>query len=42
LVRFRQGDEIRWLPVHREGGEPFVMYRIAANGKVARLEKAEN
>jgi len=42
LVRFRQGDDVRWLPVHREGGEPFVMYRIAPNGKLARLEKAEN
>ena len=25
LVRFRQGEDVRWLPVHREGGEPFVM-----------------
>jgi hypothetical protein len=36
LVRFRQGEDVRWLPVHREGGEPFVMYRIAPNGKLAR------
>ena len=42
LVRFRQGNDVRWLPVHREGGEPFVMYRIAANGKSAVLEKASN
>jgi hypothetical protein len=42
LVRFRQGDDVRFLPVHREGGEPFVMYRIAPNEKPARLEKAEN
>src|SRR5207247_7278456 len=42
VVRFRQGDEVRWLPVHREGGEPFVMYRIAPNGKVAVLEKGAN
>jgi len=33
VVRFRQGDDVRWLPVHREGGEPFVHYRIAPNGK---------
>jgi len=42
LARFRQGNDVRWLPVHREGGEPFVMYRIAANGKAAVLEKAAN
>jgi len=42
VVRFRQGDEVRWLPVHREGGEPFVQYRIAPNGKNAVLEKGAN
>ena len=42
VVRFRQGDEIRWLPIHREGAEPFVMYRMAANGKTAILEKGLN
>jgi peptidoglycan/xylan/chitin deacetylase (PgdA/CDA1 family) len=42
VVRFRQGDDVRWLPVHREGGEPFVQYRIAPNGKTAVLEKGAN
>jgi hypothetical protein len=42
VVRFRQGDDMRWLPVHREGGETFVQYRIAANGKTAVLEKGAN
>ena len=42
VVSFRQGDDVRWLPVHREGGEPFVMYRIAPNGKPALLEKGAN
>ena len=42
LVRLKQGDDIRWLPVHREGGETFVQYRIAPNGKVAVLEKGAN
>ncbi|MEX2260836.1 MAG: polysaccharide deacetylase family protein [Bryobacteraceae bacterium] len=39
VVRFRQGDDVRWVPVHREGGKTFVIYRIAPNGSVARLEK---
>ena len=39
LVRFRQGTEVRWLPIHREAGKTFVQYRIAPNGGVARLEK---
>ena len=42
LVRFQQGEDVRWLPVHREGGESFVQYRIAPNGKVAVLEKGAN
>ncbi|HXB69394.1 MAG TPA: polysaccharide deacetylase family protein [Candidatus Acidoferrales bacterium] len=42
VVRFRQGDDVRWLPIHREGGEPFVMYRITPNGKAATLEKGLN
>ena len=42
VVRFRQGEDVRWLPVHREGGDPVVMYRIAPNGKVALLEKGLN
>jgi len=39
LVRWKQDDEIRWLPVHREGGETFVQYRIVPNGKAVILEK---
>jgi peptidoglycan/xylan/chitin deacetylase (PgdA/CDA1 family) len=39
VVRFRQGDDIRWVPVHREAGNTSVIYRIAPNGTVARLEK---
>jgi hypothetical protein len=42
VVRFRQGDDVRWLPVHREAGEPFVLYRLAPNGKTAVLEKGAN
>jgi peptidoglycan/xylan/chitin deacetylase (PgdA/CDA1 family) len=42
VVRFQQGDDARWLPVHRVGDESFVLYRIAANGKVAVLEKGAN
>jgi len=39
VVRFRQGNEARWVPVHREGGQTFVLYRIQPNGGVARLER---
>src|SRR5262249_54735418 len=42
VVRFRQGDDVRWLPVHREGGAAFVQYRIVPNGKTAVLEKGAN
>lgn len=42
LVRFKQGNDVRWLPVHREGGETFVQYRIAPNGTAATLEKGAN
>jgi peptidoglycan/xylan/chitin deacetylase (PgdA/CDA1 family) len=38
-VRFRQGTEERWLPIHREGGETSVLYRIIPDGSVATLEK---
>jgi peptidoglycan/xylan/chitin deacetylase (PgdA/CDA1 family) len=41
VVKFRQGKDVRWLPVHREASEPFVMYRITA-GKPATLEKGLN
>jgi len=40
IARFRQGAETRWLPVHRGEGEPYVLYRIAPDGKVATIEKA--
>ena len=39
VVRFRQGDQVRWLPIHREKGATCVIYRIVPNGVVARLEK---
>jgi hypothetical protein len=42
LVRLRQGEDVRWLAVHREAGAPYVLYRIAPNGKVAVLEKGAN
>jgi hypothetical protein len=42
VVRFRQGSETRWLPIHREGGETFVLYRIAPNGVAATLERGFN
>ena len=39
VVRFRQANDVRWVPIHRERGNTFVMYRILPNGGVARLEK---
>jgi peptidoglycan/xylan/chitin deacetylase (PgdA/CDA1 family) len=42
LVRFQQGQDVRWLPVHHEGDAAYVMYRIAPNGQPATLEKAPN
>lgn len=42
VVRFRQGEDLRWLPVHRDGENASVIYRIAPNGKVATLEKGLN
>jgi peptidoglycan/xylan/chitin deacetylase (PgdA/CDA1 family) len=39
VVRFSQGADVRWLPVHRSGGETFVLYRIAPNAGAAKLEK---
>ena len=39
VVRFRQGDQVRWLPIHREKGATFIIYRIVPNGVAARLEK---
>jgi len=42
LVRFQQGQDVRWLPVHREGDAAYVLYRIAPNGQAATLEKAAN
>jgi peptidoglycan/xylan/chitin deacetylase (PgdA/CDA1 family) len=42
LAHFQQGQDARWLPVHREGDSTFVLYRIAPNGPPAVLEKAAN
>ena len=42
LVRFRQGDDVRWVPITRDGGNSWVIYRIMPNGKAATLEKAAN
>lgn len=42
VVRFRQGDDVRWLPVYRDGAKTSVMYRMAPNGKPATLEKGLN
>jgi hypothetical protein len=42
VVRFRQGTETRWLPIHRVNGQLFVLYRISPNGGTATLEKAGN
>jgi peptidoglycan/xylan/chitin deacetylase (PgdA/CDA1 family) len=42
LVRFRQGNDVRWLPIFRNAGGSFVIYRIAPNGVPATLEKASN
>jgi hypothetical protein len=39
VVRFTQGNETRWLPIHRSGGETFVLYRVIPNAGVARLER---
>jgi peptidoglycan/xylan/chitin deacetylase (PgdA/CDA1 family) len=42
LVRFRQGNEVRWLPIARDGANSSVIYRITPDGKSAVLEKAAN
>jgi len=42
VVRFRQGSETRWLPIHREAGETFVLYRVQPNGTAATLERGFN
>ena len=42
LVRFKQGGDVRWLPIHREGDSSYVTYRIAPDGTVATLEKGQN
>ena len=42
VVRFRQGEDVRWLPVYRDGGKTSVMYRIKPNGTPATLEKGLN
>jgi hypothetical protein len=40
-AQFRQGNVTRTVPVHREGGDSYVMYRIAPNGGVARLVRGK-
>jgi hypothetical protein len=42
IAQLRQGAEVRWLPIHRGESGPFVLYRIAADGKPAVIEKAAN
>ncbi len=42
LVRFKQGSDVRWLPIHREGDSTYVTYRIAPDGTAATLEKGQN
>jgi hypothetical protein len=42
VVRFKQGGDVRWLPIHREGGSTYVTYRIVPDGSVATLEKGPN
>lgn len=42
VVRFRQGDDARWLAVHREDGVTSVVYRMMPNGKPVTLEKGRN
>jgi hypothetical protein len=37
----RQGSQTRTVPVQRESGETYVQYRIAPNGGVARLQRAQ-
>ena len=39
VVGFRQGQDERWLPVHRDAGNTFVMYRVMPNAGIARLEQ---
>ena len=42
VVRFKQGADVRWAPIHREGDSSYVMYRIAPDGTVATLDKGRN
>src|SRR5262249_38829849 len=42
VVRFRQGKEMRWVPIQRENGETFVLYRIAPNEGPVTLERGSN
>jgi hypothetical protein len=42
LAHFQQGQDARWLPVHRDGDAAYVLYRIVPNGPPATLEKAAN
>lgn len=42
VARFRQGKDVRWIPVHRKDGETFPLYRIKPNDGVATLERADS
>jgi hypothetical protein len=42
LVRFKQGSDVRWLPIYRDGDATYVLYRIVPDGTVATLEKGPN
>jgi hypothetical protein len=40
-VQFTQGKVTREIPVRREGGNSYVMYRVAPNAGVARITRTE-
>ncbi len=42
VVQFKQGSDVRWLPIHCEGNSSYVMYRITPDGSTATLEKGLN
>ena len=39
VSRFRQGNELRWTPIHREAEGLLYFIEIAPNGDVVRIEK---
>jgi hypothetical protein len=42
VVRFSQGKDARWIPISREGGNTYALYRITPDGTPATLEKGQN